>query len=662
VSWMPRWIKVAAAFIAVLILILGGGALYLGTNPVDLSGYRTGIAAELQAATGREIKITGKITLGVSLRPTLDVEGLEIANLKWGRAEKFVTVGRTKIRVHLFPLLQGRADIISIAAERAVVHLETDGVARRNWTLLAQAVTEDGEEAPLPEIEEFMVSDIAIDYRDIADPKVRYSLHLEKASLIHDVVNGIGSYTILGKLGDDSIEASGKIAPLYTISVEQPRQFDMKAEVFGMSLTADGSAKFPFVEFTYADFTLDAPKGLTQAAAYFGVSLPNTGAVKISGNLTPVEYDLHFGNLTGEVSDVDLAGFIIVGLNAPHKVVSDLRSETLDIEPYWNMLPASPAPPPGKIFSTDTIKLDLPETVDLKFRYAVKSLKMGGHKFSNFLLDGQLENKVLQFKHLDLDVADGRITNSLTVTPQAEALSLSIQSNVSGVDVDKLLKQFEMPKYVKGKAYLLLEGASNGSTMAELAAGFDGRTYFELREGTIPIRLSSLLRGGITDIFRSVEGMFEGAGKDARIRCGFGAFVINRGVAENKALLMITDKAVVTGKGHIDLGQERFQMRVSPRPYDKSLISLASDVDISGTLVSPEFHLNKGSVAKNVGKTALGVALGPLGMVLGVAGSIISKPGDKTENGQCASTKAGAFAALQESGAWPELQQLDTAR
>jgi len=661
VNWMPRWIKVAAAFIAVLILILGGAAIYLVTYPVDLSNLRNEIAAELQAATGRDIRITGKIILGVSLTPTLDVEGLEIANLKWGKAEKFVTVGRTKIRVHLFPLLHGRADIISIAAERAVIHLETDGVARRNWTVLAQAVTEDGEEAPIPEIQEIKVSDITIDYRDIADPKVRHSLHLEKASLDYDTVNGIGSYSILGKLGDDSIEADGKVAPLYTISAEQPRQFDMKAEVFGMSLTADGSAKFPFVEFTYADFTLGAPKGLTQAAAYFGVSLPNIGATKISGNLTPVEYDLHFGNLTGEVGDVDLAGFIIVGMSAPHKVTSDLRSEALDIEPYWNMLPAS-APPPGKVFFNNPIKLELPETVELQFRYAVKSLKMGGHTYANLLLDGQLEKNILRFKHLDLDMADGRMANSLTLAPQADALSLSIQSNVTGVDVGKLLKQFEMPKYVKGKAYLLLEGESFGSTMAELAAGFDGRAYFEMREGTIPVRLSSLLRGGITDIFRSIEGMFEGAGKDARIKCGLGAFVINGGVAENKALLMITDKAVVTGKGSIDLGQERLKMRLSPRPYDKSLISLASDVDIRGTLVSPEFHLNKGSVAKNVGKTALGVALGPFGMVLGVAGSIISKPGDKPENGQCVTTKADAFTALQEPGAWPELNQLDAAR
>ncbi|MEQ1888267.1 MAG: AsmA family protein [Alphaproteobacteria bacterium] len=656
-SGLSRPIIIAASIAAVIVMTLGGVAAYLLIKPLDLSDFRPEIAAELQAATGREVKIDGKVTLGVSLRPTLIVEGLEIANQKWGRAKKFITIGRTKIRVHLFPLLRGRADIISIKAEHAVVHLEVDGVARRNWTLLAQAVTAEGEEAQIPEIEEITVSDISLDYRDIVDPGVRHSVILEKASLIHDTVNGIGSYTISGKLGGHSVKADGKIAPLYTISAEQPRQFDMKAQAFGMTLDADGSVKFPFIEFTYSDFTLEAPKGLTQAGDYFGVSLPNIGAIKISGNLTPVEYDLHFGNLDASMGDIKTAGFVIVGLGAPLKVKSDLRSEALDIEPYWNMLPAS-VPPPGKIFFADPIKLDLPEGVELQFRYAVKSLDMGDHKYSNFLLDGQVDNKVLRLNHMDMDFADGRMTNTVTLKPLPDALSLSIQSNVTGADINKLLKQFDMPKYASGKAFLLLQGESKGPTLAALAAGFDGRAYFEIQEGAIPQRLSSLIRGGITDVFRSIKGMFDGGGNDAKIACGFGAFVINNGIAENRGLLMVTDKAVLTGTGHVDLGQERLKLRLSPRPRDNSLISLASDVDISGTLVYPEFHLNSGSVAKNVGKTALGVALGPLGMILGAAGSIISKPGNRANSTQCAPAKAAAVKSLQESGEWPELKQI----
>ena len=658
---VPLWARIVAGMTAVLLLLLGGTAYYLSVNPVDLSAFRNQIAAELKSATGRKIRITGNIILGVSLRPTLVVEGLEIANLDWGRAEKFVAVGRTKIRVHLFPLFRGRADIISIVASQAEVHLETDGDKRRNWNILAQAVTDTGEEAPLPEIEEIKISNMILDYRDIGDAQVHHRVNLKQAALEYDTVNGIGNYTISGKLGDQVIRAEGRIAPLYTLSPEQPRQFDMKAQVLGMTLSADGSAKFPFKEFTYADFTLEASKSLGQVAEYFGLGLPSLGAIRISGNLTPFGNDLHFGNLTATIGETDAAGYIIFSPGPLLKITSDLRSKELDFETYWNMLPTS-TPPEGKLFYTDPLKLDLPQHVELDVRYGVDSLQMGDAVYSNFLLHARMADNAVDIMHLDMDVAGGRLANSLTLKPQAGSLSLAVHSSASAINLSKLLKQFDMPKYAKGNVFALLEGESTGASMAELAARFNGRSYFELRDGSIPKRLSSLIRGGITNLFRSIEGMFSGDAKEAKIECGFGAFVIRNGIAENKALLMVTDKAVLSGKGQINFGTERLNMKLSPRPKDKTLISLASDVDINGTLVSPDFALNKTSVAKSVGKTALGVALGPLGMILGAAGSIVSKPGGPVKDSRCVTTKMEAYKALQASGPWPELLQLGAAK
>ena len=657
----PLWVRVAAGITAVLLLLSVGAAYYLSVNPVDLSAFRNQIAAELQSATGREIKITGNIILGVSLRPTLVVEGLEIANLDWGRAEKFVSVGRTKIRVHLFPLFKGRADIISITASQVEVHLETDGDRRRNWNILAQAVTDTGEEAPLPEIEEIKISNMILGYRDIGDAEVHYRVNLEKAALEYDTVNGVGHYTLSGKLGDQVISAQGRIAPLYTISPEQPRQFDMKAQVFGLTLSADGSAKFPFKEFTYTDFTLAASKSLGLAAEYFGLGFPNLGAIRISGNLTPVGNHLHFGNLTARIGETDAVGHVIFSPGSSLKITSDLHSKNLDFDTYWDMLPTS-TPPEGKLFYAAPLNMDLPQDVELDLRYAVQSLKMGDDSYSNFLLHAQMADKVLHITHLDMDMAGGRIANSLTLTPQAENLSLAVHSSASAINLSKLLKQFDMPKYAKGNVHVLLEGESTGGSMAELAARFNGRSYFELREGSIPKGLSSLIRGGFMNIFRSLQGMFDEDAKDARIECGFGAFVIREGIAENKALLMVTDKAVLSGKGKIDLGAERVNMKFSPRPKDNTLISLASDVDINGPLLSPDIGLNKASVAKSVGKTALGVALGPLGMIFGAAGSVISKPGGPPKDNRCVTTRTEAFRSLQASGPWQELVHLRAAQ
>lgn len=659
---IPRWFQIAAAVTAALMLLLGGAALYLLTNPVDLSGLRKEIIAELEAATGRDVRIKGKIILGVSLRPTLEVEGLEIINLKWGRAKNFVSVGNTKIRVHLFPLFQGRADIISIAAERAEIHLETDGDVRRNWKILAQAVTEDGQEAPIPEIEEIKITDILIDYRDVRDAIVRHRMNLTQASLDYDVVNGIGAYKISGKLGEDSIEAEGKIAPLYTISAEQPRQFDLKAQVFGLTLSADGSAKFPFKEFTYADFTLEAPKSLGLLAAYFGMGFPDLGAIKVSGNLTPFGDDLHFGNLIAQAGKSDASGFVIVKPAQIPRITTELKSKVLDMEPYQEATKKPPAPArPGKIFPTDSLLFELPQSVEIELRHRIDTLKAWDEEYSNVALVAQMNKSELRATQFDLDMAGGRIFNRFSVMPGDKHLALLLSSQARVIDLATFFKKNELPIYAKGKATMLFEGESNGASIADLAAGLTGRVYFDIQQATIPKRLSTLMGGSLKNLFVSVQGMFEGERSDSIVLCGFAGFAIDQGIAENKAMLLITDNAVMSGKGKIDLGTERLNLSLSPRPRDLSLLNLATDIDVKGTLEAPLIQVNKGAAARKVGKTALGVALGPLGMILGAASSVISRRNDRAGDDQCAYTRNALNEALQASGPWPELVQHESA-
>lgn len=654
----PRWAVFSAAFAAALILMLGGAALYLTENPVDLSDLRNEIAAELRAATGRDILITGKITLGVSLTPVLDVAGMQIANYDWGKAKKFVTIGQASVRVRLIPFLQGRTEIISITADHAIVHLETDGDKRRNWHVLAQAVTPEGEEADIPVIEEIKVSDIRIDYRDVRDAKVLYSLRFENATLTNDSVNGIGSYEITGSLDEHSFKAAGKVAPLYALSPAQPRQFDVKAEIFDMKLTADGSVKFPFKEFTYADFKLDAPKGLTRVAAYFGVDLPDLGAIEVAGNLTPFGDDLHFGNLLANSGKTDASGFVIVKSAQPPRITTDLHSKVLDLEPYQEATKTPPAPVrPGKIFPEDSLLFELPQSVEIELRHRIDKLKAWDQEFSNVALVAQMKESELRATQFDLDMAGGRLFNRFSVIPGDKDMDLALNSQARAIDLATLFEKYELPIYAKGKATMLFEGNSNGSSIAGLAAGLTGRVYFDIQQGTIPKRLSTLMGGSLKNLFVSVQNMFEGERNDSLILCGFSGFEINQGVADNNAMLLITDNAIMSGKGTIDLGTERLNLRLSPRPRDLSLLNLATDIDVKGTLAVPLIQVNKGAAARKVGKTALGVALGPLGLILGAASSVISRSNDRAGDDQCAHTRSALIESLQAGGAWEELNQ-----
>ena len=61
---------------------------------------------------------------------------------------------------------------------------------------------------------------------------------------------------------------------------------------------------------------------------------------------------------------------------------------------------------------------------------------------------------------------------------------------------------------------------------------------------------------------------------------------------------MDTSDIRVHCKGVIDLGSGGLDMQLKPRPKKRSLISLATPIDIRGTLKDPEFRVQKKGLAK----------------------------------------------------------------
>jgi AsmA family protein len=653
------------ARLLILSMVLTGGlaagltslVLYLRSSAIDLSALREPITRQLKAVTGRDVKITGKISLGLSLIPTLDVEGMQIENEPWGKADYFLRVGEARIRVHLMPLLRGRVEIASVSAKHVQGHLESDGEKRRNWNLLAEAVTQTGEAAAIPEIGKVEFTDIKVDYRELGEKAARFSLHLDTASLKNDEENGIGSFELSGKLNEDTISVSGQTAPLFTVSPEQPRQFDARIEISDIQLSLDGSVKFPFEEFTYADFSLEAPKGFTAIASSLGVELPDYGPVQIAGNITPFGEELHFGNMTAKSGDSDVNGFVIVRMEQPLRLRGELRSKFMDLDPY---IPETP-PTEGRIFSADEFVISFPEAGDFRLKHQAEKLKVFDQEFANSEIEAHLNSTGLLISRMDADYAGGRLVNSMNIRPQGNDLVFGLNHQVRGVDLIALIEKNDWPNYAQGKITAIFEGESRGASAAALAARLNGRLFAEITEGAIPIKLSTMLSGSIKNLFASFKNMFSGKDMEAAIECGFAGFAIQDGVAGNKALLIMTDKAVMTGKGDIDLRKEYLNFRLSPRSRDPELINLAVDVEIEGPLVAPEFKLNKGSVVKSVGatagKTALGVALGPLGVLLGAAGSVMT--GGNAAKVQCEDRREKVYQDLQKTGPWPELQALE---
>jgi hypothetical protein len=123
--------KVIGIIVAVLVVIIGGGAAYLAS--LDVDEYRSGIAQAAQDATGRVLKLEGPLSLAVSLTPTVSGEGISLANAPWGSRPQMMTLRRFEVQLQLLPLLFGDVQVNRLILIEPDILLETDAKGVGNW-------------------------------------------------------------------------------------------------------------------------------------------------------------------------------------------------------------------------------------------------------------------------------------------------------------------------------------------------------------------------------------------------------------------------------------------------------------------------------------------------------------------------------------------------
>jgi uncharacterized protein involved in outer membrane biogenesis len=131
---MSKAVKILLALAAVLAIAVVGVVVYVAT--MDFERYKPALAAQVKAATGRDLEIKGRITPRIGLTPALTVEGVTLANAPWGARRPMVSVERFEAQLQLVPLLTsfGRTVIVDrVLLRGADIWLETDDKGVGNW-------------------------------------------------------------------------------------------------------------------------------------------------------------------------------------------------------------------------------------------------------------------------------------------------------------------------------------------------------------------------------------------------------------------------------------------------------------------------------------------------------------------------------------------------
>jgi AsmA protein len=127
-----RILRVGLA-VAAAVVVLGVGAAAVWLARFDPNQEKPRLIALVREATGHDLALNGPIRLGLSLRPTLEINDAVLANPPGFSGPAMVTLPRVDVRLRLLPLLRRRVEIDRLTLVRPAIRLEVNQQGQANW-------------------------------------------------------------------------------------------------------------------------------------------------------------------------------------------------------------------------------------------------------------------------------------------------------------------------------------------------------------------------------------------------------------------------------------------------------------------------------------------------------------------------------------------------
>lgn len=127
-----KWTCVSLLGLFSLAIVFSILAVALGVT-LNLDKIRPAVETAISGALDRNIRITGPVTLQPTLRPALEVHGIQIDNPEGWSDAVFASIGRARLQLSIPALINRQIDIDDITCEGITLNLETNRQGISNW-------------------------------------------------------------------------------------------------------------------------------------------------------------------------------------------------------------------------------------------------------------------------------------------------------------------------------------------------------------------------------------------------------------------------------------------------------------------------------------------------------------------------------------------------
>ena len=570
--------KILIALGALVVLVVAVALIVPFLIPAD--AYVARVAAAVKQATGRDLKIAGKVSFHLLPSIALRADDVTLSNAPGSSAADFATIKTLDVGVKLMPLLSHKLEIDHLTLDQPVINLEVNKAGQNNWSFQPETSVKAPADKPESKADvtkqlqslslgAVKISGGTVSYFDAAKNKREQLTKLDANFSLPSIAEKM----TLSANGD----WNGKTIAV-DLTIKNPRDLlqgkgsalsaKIKSDLMTLALDAEAKSATGFS----GTIDLSSPS-LRQLAAWAGSPVapgPGLGALDLKSAVTLEGKTLALSNFALALDALKITGAVAVDAGgAKPQIKGSLDLGAVDLNPYLapanagngNVSTAPPAAPTtaGTGWSEAPIDASALKLVDANLALSLTSLKFHtieiGKSEVVLALAGARAN--IAFKQLSLYGGNG--TGTLALDGANPGIGFQSNLALGNVAVQPLLMAAMGVDRFTGTGNLNLALTGAGRSQAQLMATLGGKAGMKIANGTIKgidlVAIEHKPLKGLAESSSTAETPFTAL---------TGSFAITSGVASNQDLVLASPALGLTGKGTIDLYHRTIDYRVEP--------------------------------------------------------------------------------------------------